>query len=680
MVLTLNPPPPTPVEPVTEILHGVPITDPYRWLEEQHSPRTRKWLEQQASYTQMYFDCISGRDRIRKRIEELLAVEVVSEPWKVGNRFFYLRRQAHGEQPMIMTRQGESGEEVVLVDPNLVGEDPSVALSILNISGDGRLLAYGARHGGTDSQTVGFVNVAAEQILADRLPHGFGLGLVFSADGRGFYYSHEVTDAVRPHYRAVQWHQFGTETDEDVEVFCAGESPDLHVGLFGSQDGAVLGYGVTISNDPMMFDIYLQNSVGRGPARQILESIPAVFVPFFVGHELFALTDWRSPNFRIVSIDLKRPDREHWVDVVPESTLRIKDFSIVGASICVGYVENLANKIEVFDLTGRRRTTVPCPPQGTASLLRRPLASDTLFYNFSSFDRPPTIFSYDVANGEQKEWAKSPVTFDPYSFEIEQTRYKSKDGSLIPMFLVARKGQRSSGPLPTFLTGYGGFGNSKTPQFNAYSTFLVEQGFLFAEANLRGGAEFGEEWHRAGKRHNRQIAIDDFISAAEWLLENNHAAPGKIAIGGGSNGGLLVGAALTQRPDLFRAVVCLGPLLDMLRYHLFDFASIWLDEYGTSELDDDFRHILAYSPYQCVQKGMSYPAVMLVSGDADTRCNPMHARKMAARLQAATNSNNPILLDYKPTWGHAATQPLTRRIEALTDRLAFIHYELGVAI
>ncbi len=272
------------------------------------------------------------------------------------------------------------------------------------------------------------------------------------------------------------------------------------------------------------------------------------------------------------------------------------------------------------------------------------------------------------------------MTFDPSSFEIEQVTYKSKDGTLVPMFLVAAKGRGFSKLLRTFLTGYGGFGISLTPQFGAYSTFLIEQGFLLAVTNLRGGGEFGEEWHRAGKRHNRQNAIDDFIAGAEWLLENGYAAPGKIAIGGGSNGGLLVAAALTQRPDLFRAVVCVGPLLDMLRYHLFDFANMWVDEYGTSEMEDDFPHILAYSPYHGVKERISYPAVFIVSGDADTRCNPMHARKMTARLQAATSSGRPILLEYNPSWGHTPLQSLTRRIEALTDRLAFVCHELEVSV
>ncbi len=680
MPLTLNTPPPTPVESVTETLHGVTITDPYRWLEDQNSTRTRKWLGEQTAYTRAYLDAIPDRDGIRKRVEELLAVQVISEPWKVGDRYFYLRRKPHQEQPVIVMREGDSGEEIVLVDPAERGDGSTTAVNILNISSDGNLLAYGVRQGGVDSQSAEFFNVNRKQVLPDRLPVGFGPALVFSPNGRGFYYSHEAINSARPHYRAVYWHEFGSTPKSDIEIFVAGEDPQLHLGVFGSKSGQLLAYVLNHAASSLTCDLYLHDLSGGNQARQILERIETIFAPFFIGNRLFALVDWKSPNLRIVAIDPERPEPDHWVDVVAESILRIKDFAVVNDSICVGYSDAVGSRIEVFDVTGQLRNTVPCPARGTARLLRRASESDTLFYGFSSFDHPPAIYCYEVQTGEQREWAKTLVTFDPSSFEIEQVTYKSKDGTLVPMFLVAAKGRGFSKPLRTFLTGYGGFGISLTPQFGAYSTFLIEQGFLLAVTNLRGGGEFGEEWHRAGKRHNRQNAIDDFIAGAEWLLENGYAAPGKIAIGGGSNGGLLVAAALTQRPDLFRAVVCVGPLLDMLRYHLFDFANMWVDEYGTSEMEDDFPHILAYSPYHGVKERISYPAVFIVSGDADTRCNPMHARKMTARLQAATSSGRPILLEYNPSWGHTPLQSLTRRIEALTDRLAFVCHELEVSV
>jgi prolyl oligopeptidase len=331
------------------------------------------------------------------------------------------------------------------------------------------------------------------------------------------------------------------------------------------------------------------------------------------------------------------------------------------------------------DLSGQRLGTLPLPSHGTASFFPCRPDTDTIFYRFTSFTHPPSILIHRIHTPESQIWASSKISFDPSSIEIERVVYPSKDGTRIPMFLVCRKDRRLAGPLPTFLTGYGGFGSSITPKFTAHATCLIERGCLFAVANIRGGAEFGEAWHLAAQRHNRQTAVDDFIAAAEWLLAEGYAERGRMAIGGASNAGLLVGAALTQRPGLFRAAICLGPLLDMLRYHLFDFADKWTGEYGSPQIEKDFHALLRYSPYHAVRRGVPYPAVMLISGGADTRCNPMHARKMVARLQAATCSEHPILLDYRPAWGHVPTQPLSVRTEALTDRLAFLHHELGLA-
>lgn len=680
MPVTLNPPPPAPVEPVTEILHDVAITDPYRWLEDQNSPRTRKWLEEQSAYTRSYLDAIPGRDRIRKRVEELLAVEVISEPWKVGDRYFYLKRTAHSQQPAIMMRDGESGEEVALVDPRDRDSTGVVAVSILNISSDGKLLAYGVRRGGEDAYSVEFLDTDRRDVLPDRLPHGLCSALAFSSGGSGFYYSHIPLAVARSARRSVCWHTFGTGLDKDPEIFFAGEDENLRLAVYPYADGQRLAYLVTWLHDPPFADLYVHDLFAHKSPQRIIERMEGVFCPFFVGSQIIALSNWKAPNFRVCAIDLDKPQVDNWRELIPESRLQIQCVGVVGGLIFIEYVEDLATRIEIFDLSGKNRGILPCPTKGTARLLGCQPESDTLFYKFESFTHAPAILTYHTPTGRSEIWAKTQVPFDPSSLEVSQVSYPSKDGTKIPMFLVSRKGHHHSGANPSFLTGYGGFGASKTPQFAAYATFLVERGVLLALANLRGGSELGAEWHLAGKRHNRQNAVEDFIAGGEWLLTNGYAAPGTLAIGGGSNAGLLVGAALTQRPDLFRAVICLGPLLDMLRYHKFDLADEWVDEYGSAEDAEDFRFLRAYSPYHRVQDGVAYPAVMLISGDADTRCNPMHARKMAARLQAATVSEHPILLDYRPEWGHMPVQPLTRRIDALTDRLAFICHELGVSI
>lgn len=673
-------PPPTQSEPVTETLHGVQITDPYRWLEDQHSPRTRKWLEEQTVYTRTYLDRVPGREQIRKRVEELLAVDVIYELFVARNRYFYLKRRGYQEQPVIMMKDGQSGEEIVLVDPTNIVDGTRSTVKIMDISADGALLAYGVSTGADAFRTVEFLDVETKQVLPEHLPRSLTVQLQFSRDGRGFYYSREAMDCTRLHHLAVYWHEFGTSLTKDAEIFVAGNSSTLGLSLCRSTDGSLLGYLLSHAGDLMRFDFYIHD-IGHGLiARKLVDQMESVFHPFFVGDQLFALTDWKAPNLRVVAIDIDRPAPDQWLDVVPESKHAIKDCTGVGSFVCVDYIDNLASRIEIIDRKGRWYETVPCPPGGTVQLLKQPIESDRLFYKFSSFTCPPIIFSYHIEHREQNLWSESPIKVDSSSVEVEQVSYKSKDGTEIPMFLVAGKGHRLSGSLPTFLGAYGGFGVSRSPQFNVYSTFLIEHGFLFAFAHVRGGGEFGEEWHRAAKRHNRQNAFDDFIAGAEWLISSGYAATGKIAIGGGSNAGLLTGAALTQRPDLFRVAICMGPLLDMLRYHQFDSAHLFIDEFGTADKEDDFLYLQAYSPYHRVECGVPYPAVMLISGDEDTCCNPMHARKMAARLQAATSSGHPILLDYKSTWGHVAVQPLSRRIEALTDRLGFICNELSVSI
>ncbi len=678
MPLTLNPPPPTPAEPVIEILHGVTVSDPYRWLEDQNSPRTRKWLEEQTAYTRAYLDAVPGRDRIRKRVEELLTVEVIAEPWKVGNRYFYLKRSTHQEQPVIMMREWENGKEIALIDPTDRDPTGTTAVGILDISRDATLLAYSVRKGGEDSCSVEFLDIRKRQTLEDRLQRGFFGGVVFAADHKGFYYSHELVGAPRPSLHAVYWHRFGTTHHQDLMVFSGGKDPKLRLFLLGSLNGGRLGYLKFFSGDPQRIEFLVQDVAAGIPPRPVVEQIGGIFVPFLLDDGLIALTDRNAPNCRIVQIDLEHPDLKDWRDLVPERHSRIQSVAIVGESIVVSYVQSLTTRAEIFDLGGQPRGQLPLPSPGTATFFPCRPDADTLFYGFTSFSCPASIYTYRPSAFEHKRWARGRVPFDPSAIEVEQVRYPSKDGTLVPMFLVSEKGRRSTGPLPTFLTGYGGFRSSVTPQFAAYTTYLIERGCLFAVANLRGGAEFGEAWHDDAKRHRRQTAINDFIAAAEWLLAERHTADGRLAIGGGSNAGLLVGAALTQRPDLYRAVICLGPLLDMLRYHLFDFAESWIDEYGSAENEHDFQALLCYSPYHVVEDRAAYPAVMLISGDADTRCNPMHARKMAARLQSATSSAHPILLDYRPEWGHTPAQPLSRRIEALTDRLAFLCQELGL--
>jgi len=671
-------PPPTRIEPLSEILHGVKISDPYRWLEDQKSPSTRRWLEAQIAHARAHLDAVPGRDRIRNRIRELLDVPFVSEPWKSGERYFFHKRSPGQEQPVIVMREGASPNEIVLVDPAERGG--AVVVGILAVSVDGKYLAYSVRSGGGDAYTVEFFDVARRQPLPDGLPNGYCLGLAFCSDGKGFHYSHVPAKEAREPRRSVCRHTFGTSMESDVEIFSVESKQRRQLNMFSFSNGQQLGYIVSSLEDPPSSDLYVHDLAENKPPRLIAKEVKGHFHPVPSGDHLLVMTDWAAPNYKILAIDPGNPEERNWRELVPESERQIQCFAVMGELIFVSYVLDSTSRVEIFDQSGKKRGTLHCPSKGTVQLQPWPSQSDTLFYRFSSFNHPPEIRAYHVPSGESALWAKSSVPFDPSSIEVSRVTYPSKDGTEVPMFLVFNKNSEREGPRPTFLTGYGGFGASITPQFAVYAAFLIEHGFLFAIANLRGGSELGKHWHLAGKRHNRQNAFNDFISAGEWLLARGYAAPDKLAIGGGSNAGLLVGAALTQRPDLFRAVLCQGPLLDMLRYHKFDQADLWLEEYGSAEDADDFRCLKAYSPYHQVKPGTAYPAVMLISGDADTRCNPMHARKMAARLQAATSSGHPILLDYRPNWGHTPAQPLSARIDALTDKLAFVCSELGVAV
>jgi prolyl oligopeptidase len=681
MPRALDPPPFTPVEPVTEVLHGVEIADPYRWLEDQTSPRTRKWIKEQTAYTHAYLDTMLGRDQIHKRVEDLLAgKDVVASPWKVGARYFFLKRFGNSEQHSIVMRERFLGEDRILVDPDLRSTGPSTAVSIAAISQNGRYLAYSVRRGGSDHAALEILDVDQDVVLPDVLPEGFCTGFVFAPDGSGFYYSHREAHDVRPNYKAALRHRFGTDRSRDEEVFFAGDKPDMFLGILDSFETRQLAYVIYSAGTCPRTSMYLHSIEPGAVPTPLIENIVGHFTPFFVGDQLFAYTDVAAPNFRIVRIGLTNPDPAQWHDVVSESHQRIQNFAVAGEQIFVTRTDRFSTRVERFDLNGAQKKDLLPPTRGTVDLLNPTYSGTDLFYRYTSITDPSVLYCHDT-NGEKESILDDPkIPFDGSLFTVEEVVYSSKDGTPIPLLLAARKDLIHAGPLPTFLTGYGGFGSCVTPRFTAFATFLIEEGFLFGVPALRGGSELGEQWHVAGKRGNRQNSFDDFIAAAEWLLSQGRSARGRIAIGGGSNAGLLVGAAITQRPDLFRAVICLGPLLDMTRYHLFDFAAGWADEYGSPDDERDFHSLLSYSPYHRVQDGADYPAVLLISGDADTRCNPMHARKMTARLQEANRSKWPVLLDYKPDWGHTPVQPLSAKIDALTDRLAFICHELGVQI
>lgn len=664
-------PPPT-SEHSGETLHGIQVSDPYRWLEDQNSSATRAWLSRQADYTRSYFEGLPGRERLRRKVAQLLAVTTYREPHQAGERCFFLKRTAHQEQPALCMREGGSQEDILLLRPDAAGKHTS-AIDICAISATGRYIAFHKMTDGRDVAAIGFLDVERRQVFDEELPPGIFGGMVFSEERGGFYYVHQPV-AASVQRQTVRWHSFGSAFECDEEILSL-KQPAERLIIAASDIGERFLYRVLLPGDPMRSDFYLHD-VKRALPKRILSGMSGIVEPFFAGEQLLAFTDYLAPNRRIVAIDTAHPAPENWSTVIDEGDLQIEQCRLAGSKLCLVYQNDLSHELRVFNLNGEPLRALPSISPGTIELPAPCGPAETLFYQTSSFAVPATIFRYQAEKDGCARWAGDAKPIDGVT--LRRVEYPGKDGTLIPMLLLSREGVQNCRPGPVFLSAYGGFGLTVTPRFTVHVNILLQLGCTCAVAHVRGGAEFGRHWHEAAKRRKRQIAIDDFVAAGEWLMRQGIAAPARLAIGGGSNAGLLVGAALTQRPELFRAVICLGPLLDMLRYHKFDFAHYWIDEYGCAEVEEDFHALLAYSPYHRVCDGAKYPAVLLVSGDADTRCNPMHARKMAARLQAATGSGRPVLLDYRPAWGHMPVQPLTRRIDALTDRLMFLCHELGL--
>jgi prolyl oligopeptidase len=679
MPVLMEPPPYSPIEAVTETLHGVAVTDPYRWLEDQESPRTRGWLAAQTRYARAYLDSIPHRERIRQRVRELLDVETYDSLQKVGNRYFFRKRLPGQEQPSIYMRKGVDGPDQILVNPSLRGTGPYTAVKPLRVSPDGRLLLYEVKQGGERTGTFELLDVEKRETLPDVLPRGYLRGFAFRPDAEAFYYVHETVGTPAPPCRAAYKHALGTSFSEDEEVFYAGEGHNLRLHILTGK--ACLGFLVVRFGENIATDFYLWQFRSAHEPNAVIRNAFYQFGPVLLNDDrILAITNRDAPNLKIVEVRPARDSDSEFLDVIPDSGSRIQSWLVGEKRIFVSYLQQLETVIDVFDLSGRRIASVPVDRSETARLVGTSEDGGELFLERESFTKPLETSIYRDANSAVMVWARRKIPFGSEYFRHTRISFRAKDGTEIPMFLVGRSEILEAGAHPTIMTSYGGYGVPMTPQFSVFVAFLIERGCLFALPSIRGGSEFGAQWHEAAKRRNRQVAFDDFIAAAEWLIETGRTEPGKLAIFGGSNSGLLVGAAMTQRPDLFRAVVCIAPMLDMLRYHLFDNARVWKDELGTADDREDFGALFGYSPYQNVRDDTAYPAMMIVSGDSDQNCNPLHARKMTARLQCANVSGYPTLLNYSRYRGHSPVLPLTERVEALTDRMAFLCDQLQLTV
>jgi prolyl oligopeptidase len=662
-------PPATEARPVTETMHGVAITDPYRWLEDQQSPETRAWIEKENAYTDSVINQLPQKERFAKRIEQLLTNDVMTAPLQRGGRYFFAKRKAGEDLFSLYMRESLSGPDILLVDPAPLSAKHTTSVSLGSVSGDGKTIAYYIRDGGADEVEVHWLDVDSKKDVGTPLPRARYFGTSLTPDGRTVYFTRYLGATQRVYRRAVSG-------GDEQPLFGEGYGAGQIVGSGISDDGRWLLIDVSYGSAAKKTELYIKDLATDGPIKTIVNDLDVRSSADVAGDKLVIETNWNAPNERLMVVDVANPGRENWKELVPENkSAALQGYSLAGGKVFASYLENVKPRIVAYTLDGRQAGELHFDTIGSLSGIGGDWSSPVAFYRYNSFGLPPTIYSYNVNTGESSVFFKQNVPVNSDDFTVEQVWYPSKDGTKIPMFLAYKKGLQKNSSNPTLLTGYGGFNSSQLPGFSSTYVAWMENGGLVALPNLRGGGEFGESWHRAGMLEQKQNVFDDFISAAQWLIDNKYTSPQHLGISGGSNGGLLVTAFTTQRPDLVKAVVVSYPLIDMLRYQKFLVASFWVPEYGSADDAEQFKYIYAYSPYQRVKQGTKYPAMLFITGDADTRVAPLHARKMAALMQSL-GSDNPVMIRYHVSGGHSGGEPLKVQVNNAAETLAFLDWQL----
>lgn len=671
-------------EEIKEILHGVSIADPYRWLEDEKAETVRAWMASQDAHARAALGSLPGRDALASRFKELYYVESVSAPIKRADRFFFMRTHADREKAILYWKEGAEGEERVLLDPNGWSEDGTISLGRWVPSWDGRKLVFQKRPNAADEAILHVIDVDTGVISeVDVIEGGKYAMPAWTPDGKGFYYEWLPVDpsipvAERPGYTEIRYHALGTDPKQDPVIHPRTGNPSSFLSVMLSRDGrylfAVVDRGWT-ENDVFVRD---------------LKKKDAKFSPLVLGKDarydveawkdhFYIQTDEGASNRRIFKVSASKPGRENWKEIVPEDKdAALRGFAVVGNHLVLAYLKNASSELRVTTLDGKPVRTIPLPGIGSVGALHGLQDEDEAYFEFSSFTLPKQVYRTSIKSGGVDLWASVKLPIDPEPYLVEQLWYASKDGTRVPMFVVRRKDMKMDGENPVLMYGYGGFNISLTPSFRSSIYPWLEAGGVYVVTNLRGGGEFGKAWHDSGRGHVKQNVFDDFNAAAEHLIAQGYTRPEKLAIYGGSNGGLLVGAAMTQRPDLYRAVVCAVPLLDMVRYHLFGSGRTWIPEYGTAEKPEDFAVLSAYSPYHQVKEGTKYPALLMLAADHDDRVDPMHARKFVAAVQHATASEYPVLLRIEANAGHGGADQVAKAIEQSADMYAFLMRELGM--
>jgi prolyl oligopeptidase len=674
--IKLGAPPSTETKPVTEDIHGTSITDPYRWLEDSKSPETRAWIGSQMKYTEEYLAQVKVRPEIVKRVTELVRTETYSVPIERAGSYFFTKRLPDENQASIYLRKGLTGNDVRLVDAAKLSADQNTSVHIDDVSKGGDLLVYGVREGGADEQIVKFLEVSANRELADVLPRARYSQISLTPDKKGLYYGKLETAGT-----TIYYHQLGTPVESDKLVF----GKEFNGEKFGAME--LIGGSITENERYLVIevqhgvpatrvDVYAKDlRVPDAPIRPIIHGIDSQFQVENHGDDFYAMTDYQAQNYRVVRISASDPSPEKWQTVVPEGKDVIEGISIAGGKLFASGLHDVVTQTKIYGLDGKLQGEIRYPTLGSASVMYGRDDSENAFYTFTSFIIPPTIYHYNVKSGKTEIFAKPKVPFASEQYEVKQVFYTSKDGTRVPMFISSKKGLKTDGTAPTLMSAYGGFNISLGATWNPEYVWWMEQGGFYVQPNLRGGGEYGENWHKAGMFEKKQNVFDDFFAAAQYLIDNKYTTPGELAIRGRSNGGLLMGAAMTQHPELFGAIWCGFPLLDMLRYQNFLVGRWWTTEYGSADNAEQFPYLLKYSPYQNVKAGAKYPAIMFNTGDSDTRVDPLHARKMTALMQADNGSDRPILLHYELKAGHSSGVSITQLVDDTADELAFLWNE-----
>ena len=680
--ITLPAPPEVKTDPVVDEYkstdHAVPtkITDPYRWLEDARSPETRAFIAAQNAYTADYFSQVKMLPEVVEQMGKLLKTDFVSVPTRRGDDYFFSKRLADENQASIYMRVGLHGTDQKLIDATTLSTDQNTSVNAMNLTEDGSMMAYGVRVGGADEVEVHFLDVATRKEVGDVMPRARYSGVDIAPDKAGVYYS-----KLFPHEgNRVFYHKFGTALESDPMILGKeyrgeklGEIDGVSVRATANGHYLVfrIGRGVPATRE----DILIKDlRTPDAPIVPLVYGIDSRFGAFSVGDTFYMRTDYKAPNGRVLKvIQGKGPDE--WPVIIPEGKDVLEAVNVVGNKIFALRMKDVKSEVTIYSLEGKQEGHIEFPGIGAGStLLGRAVDTDG-FYTFQSIITPPTIFHYDTKTGKSEVFNVDKVPFDSTQYEVKQVFYTSKDGTKVPMFIAGKKGLKRDGSERLLMTGYGGFALSETPVWNPEYAWWMQQGGWFALPNLRGGNEYGEAWHKAAMFEKKQNVFDDWFAAAEYLIDNKYTVPSRFAIRGRSNGGLLMGASMTQRPDLFGAIWCGYPLLDMLRYQMFEMGRTWTTEYGSAEDPKDYAYILKYSPYQNVKPGTKYPAIFFFTGDGDTRVDPMNARKMTPLMQSASTSGRPILLHYSVKGGHSAGVSQTQLIQDYADEMAFLWTE-----